>query len=79
MKTTQQLATEMGVSIRTVARLACAAGIAKRYGNVFVFDAEEEALIRSLCRGKVGNPNFSQGNYYRQLKKKTKKRKAKKS
>ena len=79
MKSSKDLAAELGVSMSTVARIAKKAGIAKRWANSFVFDAQEEQEIRSRCHGRVGNPNFTEGNYFGQPKPAKKKRKAKKS
>ena len=51
MKSSKDLAAELGVSMGTVARIAKKAGIPKRWANSFVFDAQEEQEIRRLPNG----------------------------
>lgn len=78
MKSAAEVATDLGVSRRTVLRIAKQLGITKRW-HMLLLDEQQQQAIKAACRGKVGNPNFTAGNYFgkpSKPKKTTRKRKA---
>jgi hypothetical protein len=64
MLSANDVAAKVGCSARTARRIAARLKIGTLVGTSLVFKAGDVAKIAAEYRGKAGNPNMTEGNYF---------------